>query len=391
MIGKRLQQLRLARGLSLDALAENMGGIITKQALSKYENDKARPSAKVLGKLATALGVKAAVLFSEPTVTVEFVAYRKSSGLLRKEQVRVESLVGQLLETRVRLQELAGQRDGFAIPIRTFRVRNLEDVESAAEKLRDMWQLGNNPIGDLTSTLEDHFISVLELEASEKFDGMAAAAYDQEREPKAAAIVTRSGVPGERQRLNLAHELGHLILDIPEDIDEEKAAFRFGGALLAPAAKVRQEVGQNRALIQSAELIFLKKQFGLSIQALLYRLRDLGIITESYYRRWCIEVNKLSWRKQEPLALPPERPRWLEKTVLRLLSEGALSRQDAREMLGDSVSLKEPLSAIERRAFMKLSPEKRRRILAEQAEKIAEHYEQDVERRELQGGDIVEY
>ena len=35
MICQRLKQLRLARGLSLDALAAEMGGIVTKQALSK--------------------------------------------------------------------------------------------------------------------------------------------------------------------------------------------------------------------------------------------------------------------------------------------------------------------------------------------------------------------
>ena len=47
-----------------------------------------------------------------------------------------------------------------------------------------------------------------------------------------------------------------------------------------------------------------------------------------------------------------------------------------------------------RRAFMKLSVDERRRILALQADKIAEHYEseaQSAEREQWQGGDIVEY
>jgi hypothetical protein len=49
------------------------------------------------------------------------------------------------------------------------------------------------------------------------------------------------------------------------------------------------------------------------------------------------------------------------------------------------------LSVIGRRAFLKLSLEERRRIMAEQAEKMAQYYEQDQEWKELQGGDIVEY
>ena len=47
-----------------------------------------------------------------------------------------------------------------------------------------------------------------------------------------------------------------------------------------------------------------------------------------------------------------------------------------------------------RRAFLKLSVDQRRRILALQADEIAEDYEsegQSTEREQWQGGDIVEY
>src|SRR4030066_2028564 len=98
IIAKRLKQLRLARGLSLDALAAEMGGIITKQALSKYELGKATPSPVVLNKLAAALGIKAVDLWSEPSFSVKFIAYRKGSGLLKGEQKRVESVVIRQLE-----------------------------------------------------------------------------------------------------------------------------------------------------------------------------------------------------------------------------------------------------------------------------------------------------
>lgn len=53
-----------------------------------------------------------------------------------------------------------------------------------------------------------------------------------------------------------------------------------------------------------------------------------------------------------------------------------------------------PLTLADRLAFMKLPIEERRRILAEQAEQMAEHYEDESLRRERelwQGGDIVEY
>jgi acyl-CoA reductase-like NAD-dependent aldehyde dehydrogenase len=52
------------------------------------------------------------------------------------------------------------------------------------------------------------------------------------------------------------------------------------------------------------------------------------------------------------------------------------------------------LTLADRLAFIKLPIEERRRILAEQAEQMAAHYEDTSQQREReiwQGGDIVEY
>ena len=391
MINQRLKQLRLARGLSLEGLAAEMGGIVTKQALSKYEQGKAQPSPVVLNKLAAALGVKAAHLWSEPSIRVKFIAYRKGSGLLKREQLKVESFVSQELEERIRLQELTHQFDNSGLSIQTLHVKTLEDSERASEVMRKKWNLGNDPIASITGVLENRLIHVLEIDAGERFDGISAVAYDEEDCVKAAAVVTRRGVVGERQRLNIIHELGHLVLDISKDIDEEKAAFRFGTAFLAPAEVVFREVGPKRAFIQPEELLLLKRRFGMSIQALLYRLRDLGIIAESYYKQWCMDINRLGWKKQEPLDLLPEQPQWLRQNVLRALAEGLVTQEEAERMLGETVKGKEPITLRQRRAFMKLPLEERRRILTEQAEKMAAYYKQDLEWKELQGGDIVEY
>lgn len=391
MIGRRLRQLRLARGLSLEALAAAIGGAVTKQSLSKYEQGKATPSPVVLNRLAEALGVKAAYLWSEPSIRVEFVAYRKQSALPKGKQARVEGLVAEQLETRVRLQQLLGQVEGISLPTQTFSIHDLEDTESAAIQLRDQWQLGLDPIANVTDILERHFVHVIEIDAEDKFDGISAVAYDENGQKCAAAVVTRRSMPGERQRLSLAHELGHLLLEVPETLNQETAAFRFGAAFLAPAALVRQEVGEKRALIQPQELMLLKRQYGMSLQALLRRLRDLEIITESYYRQWCIDINRMQWRRREPLEMLPEQPQWMRRAVLRALAEGLIGREEAEAVIGESVAGELALPTIERRSFMKLPLEERRRVLAEQAEKLSAHYAQDFEWREMEAGDLVEY
>ena len=371
MLAQRLKQLRLARGLSLDALVEQMGGLVTKQAISKYENGRAQPAPTVLRALAKTLGVKAAELMRPPEVEVKFIAYRKGSGLRKKEQSQVENLVTRVLEERVRLQEVTGESRSFSVPVQQFRVDCLEDAEKAAMQLRDQWGLGRGPVANVVDLLEDHLIHVIEIDADEKFDGISAVTYDQSNTSRGATVVTRSGVPGERQRMNLAHELGHIVLDVSPEVDEEKAAFRFAGAFLAPAEALHREVGQKRAFVQGQELVILKLKYGLSVQALLYRLHTLGIIGPAHYRQWCIAVNKQGYRKQEPYEIEPERPQWLRKTLLRALSEGLVARDEAERMLGEDLGNDGfAENVVGRKELLSLSVEERRNLMIEQMDAL---------------------
>ena len=104
-----------------------------------------------------------------------------------------------------------------------------------------------------------------------------------------------------------------------------------------------------------------------------------------------MDINRLGWRNREPGALPPEQPQWLRQQVLRRLAEGLISREDAETALGETVEADLPLSPIERRAFLKLPLEERRRIMAAQAAKVAPAYAQEAEWQGWQGGDIVDY
>lgn len=391
MLSNRLKQLRLARGMSLDELAAKMGGIVTKQALSKYELGTAQPSAVVLNKLAAALGVKASYFWSEPTVEVEFVAYRRKSSLPKREQEKVESLIIRTLEERLKLLSLINHAEKIEIPVKQWKIKKLEDVEQAAAELREKWDLGMDAISSLVSTLEAHWIQVIEIDADERFDGISAIASDKEKDVIAgAAVVTRRGACKDRQRFNLAHELGHIVLDISKGVDEEKAAHRFGAALLAPADAVRREVGSRRTLVHAEELFLLKQRYGMSIQAFVRRLLELGIINGSHYKQWVMDISRLGWRKEEPGELPPEQPQWFRQQVLRLLTEKVITKETAETVLGESVEDEDPLSLIERRAFMKLPLAERRRIMQAQAEKLLSSYEDDAEREEWQGGDIIE-
>ena len=391
MLGERLRRFRLARGMSLGGLEAAIDGTVSAQTLSKYERGKMEPTATTLNQIASGLGVKSAQLWGEPPCHIEWIAFRKRARLGKREQERIQSFVAEELEKRVQLQEQIYEGNALEFPVLSVPVRNLEDAEEAALVLRSTLNLGIDPIANLIDVLEDHYIHIIEIEANEAFDGISALARDNDNKPLAAAIATRSGVPGDRQRLNIAHELGHLILELCEGVDPEKAAFRFGAAFLAPAEQLRRDVGEKRSRIQRRELFYLKKRYGMSMQAMLFRLRDLGIITNTYYKRWCIQINKLGWKKHEPIEMLPEKPVRFHQQVLRALSEEFISEIEAEQLLNNVVKLSTNPLLSERGQFLALPKRERHRILSEQAKEMADFYEHDTEWREWEGGPIVEY
>jgi len=72
----------------------------------------------------------------------------------------------------------------------------------------------------------------------------------------------------------------------------EKLCFRFGGALLIPEATFGMALGDHRHNLAVQELISIKETYGISVHAIMARARNLGVISESRYRQFCISISK---------------------------------------------------------------------------------------------------
>ncbi len=388
-VGDRLKMFRLARAMSLDELAAATGGLVTKQAISKYERDLMLPSPAVLNVFARFFGVKAAELLSSPSIDVDVLAFRRMSRLAKKEQYRIESLVSRMLEQRVLLQEASGHSNGKDIPLAKYVPTTLEECEEIASEVRDLWSLGADPIACVTDVLEEHHIHVLELKTENAFDGLAAVARDSSGKIKAAAVVSRKGLAGERQRLNLTHELGHLVMRETDEVDAEKAAFRFGAAFLAPAELVRRDVGGARRRVSLMELLLLKEKYGMSVQALVYRLRDLDIISASQATVLWKQINARGWKRKEPNEIDSENPQWSRRAAARAVAEGTLTLDEADSILGFKTGESKKDEPAARRDLMILPMAERKRLLTVDAERARNHYLQDDEWISLLGGDLL--
>ena len=110
--------------------------------------------------------------------------------------------------------------------------------------------------------------------------------------------------------------------------------------LLLPAAAVCTEIDRRRTSIGWSELFNLKRVFGVSVQAIVYRCRDLRIINDALYTRLFRDISRFGWRTSpypEPQPIEPEWPSRFERLCSRALAENVISEAKAAELLGKSV------------------------------------------------------
>lgn len=335
MIGQRLKMAREASGLSMKDLATAVN--LSATMIKKYEHNESMPSSDVLLKLMQVLNVQLDFLFRPINVTLGAVEYRKKSNTPQKllKQITTDTL--NQVERWLTLKELWLN---FPVPMYHLdadlpAVQSYDDIEAFADALRTHWQLGTNPIPNMIDLLEELGIMVIvsDVEATAKFDGLQAMVNDM------PVIVVSSAWSGDRQRFTLAHELGHLVLQayLPDTLDIEKACNRFAGAFLLPKSRLFQELGDNRAKIDQRELAYLKQEYGISMRAIVYRAKDLAIISEHYHKQLNIIFSTNGWRKQEPMLYPSETTHLFKQLVYRAVAEEIVSQSKGAELLGMSV------------------------------------------------------
>ncbi len=379
MIGSQLRQARLAAGLTQDEVVERLaqiGCVITKQGLSKYELGKSTPKAAFVLKAAQALGVKSSYLLHEPTIEIEWLAFRKQATLTERRQDQIKAQAQSVAEAHVELRQMLTPGEQIFFPTQRV-VTSLEDAEVAADELRRLWGLGNDPIESVVQVAEDRGAIVVEqAEPGVTFDGLSG--YVTGFIPIA---VINSTVPRDRKRFDLAHELGHLVMDTDglPTAEAERRAHRFAGAFLVPAETARRELGAKRRGLSLDELSLLKLKHGLSMQAWIYRAFDLDIITKALCSRLFARLNSIGGRKQEPVQFDgTEEPVRLKQMTLHALSERLITEGKALELCPGCITPTPPTPAqagrMTARELMKLPREERNRILAQSAALAREVY-----------------
>ncbi len=392
---QRLRQARLARGMSLADLSERLkrqGGSITRAGLSKYEQEKSRPPAGMLLRLARALEVRPSFLVGEAGPAIQWIGYRKHAHLSKRTTESIQARAEMRVERQLWLEEALGATPrGGLLPAK--EVRSFAQAEAQAEALRHRWRLDGAPVPRLVERAEDEGARIVGLEPVESFDGLSGWAG-----PRVPVIVLNEAMPPDRLRLNLAHEMGHLVCAFPGATpkNEEAFAFRFAAAFLVPAAAARAELGERRGSLSIEELARLKRKYGFSMQAWIRRARDLKIVSEGAYADLNRQFRARGWHREEPVACTePEKPQRLQLMALRALAESVVGEDWVRETCPEALRSTLDAPAAGRRTgareLMRLPPAQRRDALACAAAKAAADYAADedlITLRSLEGEDF---
>ncbi|RIV44675.1 helix-turn-helix domain-containing protein [Flagellimonas pelagia] len=282
LFSKRLKNARLLSAMSQDNLVKAMGDIVSKNAISKYEKGEMMPNSATLIQLAKALNVKPDYFFRPLGAEIEKIEFRKRSILGVKKTNAIKQQVAESVERYLEIEDLLQIKSAFVNPIKNVLISTVPDIENAVNALLKAWKLGINALPNVIEILEDKEIKVIELDADLAFDGLSGWA-----DGSVPIIVINKNYSIERKRFTALHELGHILLNFSEALSEkeiERLCHAFAGAMLIPYETFITELGsKKRKGISIPELISIKETYGISIQAIMARAKNLEIIDEHRY------------------------------------------------------------------------------------------------------------
>lgn len=309
MIGARVRQVRELLGWTQGELSERAG--LTQGAVSLIETGRITPSSQTVAAIVGATGFGEAWLHRDG-----LIAFPEGTFRFRK---KANASVRSGTRARRRLEvvfELVHElRQGLRLPPIRLPMNQppavREDIEVCAAEVREALGLApSGPVAHLMRAAERAGVLFVGLPFEHEGHDGVSVWLDVDEIPMVG--YKPNGV-GDRQRLTVAHELGHLVLhSVKTGEHPEQDAFHFAGALLVPYEDAREALVTPLTL---STLTRLKSVWGVSIQALIQRAASLGLMGDDHRRSLYKQLSARGWRRQEPVEVGREDPKMFAKII----------------------------------------------------------------------------
>nr|DAX75371.1 MAG TPA: IrrE protein [Caudoviricetes sp.] len=325
---------RESRGLTQSELTKAIKGL-SQGNLSRMEKGLLPISEEILNAISKKLDYPLS-FFSKATIRIPLGTfhYRKRITMGQKKLSILEARLDILSNIIDELLE--------SITINEFDIPHLEVTEkrNAAEiayKLREFFNVGSAPIENIVKLLEKHGVIVVFFKIdNEKFDGVTR--ITQKSQP---VIFLNSQMPNDRKRFTIAHELGHLVMHLRtslenevEDDVKEMQANQFAAEFNLPAIEGRKTLCN----LKYQDLGVLKMYWKISKAAILYRAKELGVLGDSQYRYYMMQLSRSGQRKNEIESVSIDRPVILKRMFELHWTELGYSKEELSDLLGISIN-----------------------------------------------------
>lgn len=326
---ERLSQILAARRLSQAQLASLVG--VSPATVSKWRSGNQAPERETLERLAGVVNVTPEWFTRAPSAKVSLPLFRSNASAHVAARAMLEARMEWAQDVALALSEFVDYPT-LNLPTRQFKEPDEitpDEIELAASECRDLWRIGRTAVPDLALAIEGAGVVLIREETGiSQIEGLSAWS-DALGRP--LVLLSADKDNGYRSRFDLAHELGHLILHrfIPRPTERdrhkqlEQQAHCFAGAFLLPAETFANEV---RTPVTLDDLLLLKRRWGVSVAAIVMRLRALKILDEEAAQSLFKRRSARWGAKSEPGDgdRPPERPRLLRRTIDLLVEENVM-------------------------------------------------------------------
>jgi len=338
----RLTLARERSGLTKRDLANRVG--VTAAAITQFERRQSRPSGTTLARLAAGLGLPAGYFaVGRPVLPVaeEATHFRSLRTTRVYERRQARATMSHLAETVREIQTVV-RLPSLRLP----RLDRDSSPESAARSLRAAWDLPAGPVHHLIRLVESNgaVVSMARFGAGDRIDAFSCRPSGLDRP---LICLSRDRGNPLRRRFSAAHELGHLLLHdeaSPGDRAHESEANRFAAEFLTPAPEIAPLLPRR---LDFAYLLEVQRAWGVSVQALLRRSRELDRIGDDLYRKGLATLTRLGWRRDEPTGeYPTEWPAVLAEAVTLGRPEGLTEQTLATALRLPLTEIRELLSHV---------------------------------------------
>lgn len=316
--GQRLKDALQFRGMRMTELAKQID--ISKQSLSLYANGENNPPYENVVKIAKALDFPFEFFMTEDLCTTAtdntyFRSQASASKLMQNSQKMKLEYVAKVYEVLLNYVDFPERN----LPPVFFRGTGnlldadseeiLEQIELIANTVRKHWKVGMGPIYNMQYLLESNGIIVTGFKnVDEKIDAFSQRINVQNHGTVFVVALAIGEKPDVRLRFDMTHELGHILMHNWDDSNDslskdefnalEKQANMFASALLLPRETFGKDVVPYATNVEFYRS--LRKKWGVSMQAMMYRTRQLGLITANQFQYMMRTVSAKGWRTREP-------------------------------------------------------------------------------------------